>query len=344
MRTFYYQRIRQLVLVACVLATCARSSAQIRDPDSKIFLERISPLDGKTIWAETFDLELRPYRFEAYTNRIVAFFYSGGDFAALSTRVCFLNDKTGEAVKPFDTRQFIWSKQDPLIARSGHGSQGSVEEERRELSLPNGWRSHGVAGLSWRNAGENDICFFQATKLKWTLTLPEGAYNLANWNNTLIYRRYTEEKNRVIDTLYAQSAGRDSTSWSFALPSDIPDQPMSAADFITDRTHRGFTHAVGKDHIYTFGAGTLFILDPQTGKLLQRHTVSEDPVIKTDGLSIRSAEITESGGHLYLVTRKELIRFDLESNATAAVLRKDLHDGPLPLIYNGTAYCFTEHR
>jgi outer membrane protein assembly factor BamB len=312
------------------------------EPDVQVYLERISPVDGKTIWSVPFDRELRPYRCEAYTNRIVAFFYSKGGFAAQSTQVFFLNDKTGEAVKPFDTHQFIWPKQDPLIARSSHGSQGSVEEERGELSLPNGWRSHGVAGLSWRNAGENNICFFRATKLEWTLTLPEGAYNLAHWNNILIYRRYTEGTKKIIDTLYAQPAGRDSTSWSFALPSDIPDRSMSGGDVITDRTHRGFTHAVGKDHIYAFGAGNLFTLDPQTGQLLRRHTLSEDPVIKTNSVSIESAEMVESGGQLYFFTRNELVRFDLDSNSTAAVLRRNLYDGPLPLIYNGTAYCFTQ--
>src|ERR1051325_7297278 len=133
MKTLYYQRIRLLALASC-LAACVRSSAQMVEPDVQVSLERISPVDGKLIWSVPFDREFRPYRCEAYTNRIVAFFYSRDGFTGESTQVIFLNDKTGEVVKPFDTHQFIWPKQDPLIARSGHGSQGSVEEERGELS------------------------------------------------------------------------------------------------------------------------------------------------------------------------------------------------------------------
>src|ERR1051326_1844000 len=99
MRTLYYQRIRQLALLGCLVATCARSIAQMIEPDVQVYLERISPVDGRTIWSVRFVRELTPDRCEAYTNGIVTIVYSKGGCAAPSSQVCFLNDKTGEAVK-----------------------------------------------------------------------------------------------------------------------------------------------------------------------------------------------------------------------------------------------------
>src|SRR6185312_12267340 len=162
----------------------------------------------------------------------------------------FLDPKSGQKIPPFDTRAFVWPEDDPLIARSG--SSGSVEEERSEISLPNGWRSRGVAGLGWRNSGSNNIYFFQGSFWKWSMTLPDGAYNLSHWNNILIYSRGTEQSNTLISTLYAQPAGSESTIWNFSLPSDIPSKPFASFDVFSDKMIRSFSYSIGKKYIFTF--------------------------------------------------------------------------------------------
>ena len=219
-----------------------------------------------------------------------------------------------------------------------------MEEERCELSLPNGWRTHGVAGLSWRNAGSNDVYFFYLAKLQWTMTLPEGAYNLSHWNNILVFRRMTEKGNKSIDTLYAQPAGQGSTIWNFSLPSDIPDMRCTAVDVISDKMYRGFTYVVGKNSIFTFGGGTLFALDPRTGKLKWRHSVANDPIVKKESISMESAEMVEGLGSIFLISGNTLVRFDVSSMSAVAVLRKDLYDGPLPVLVGGAVYCFTQRH
>ena len=217
-----------LLAVASFAGVSQPASGEIIEPDVQVSLTRINPTSGKTIWSVPFDRKLRPYRCEAYTNRIVAYLFeydSKHGFEPENTKVVFLSSETGDKVSPFDTRNFLHPEEDPLITRTG--SDGSMEEERSELSLPNGWRSHGVAGLAWRNSGKNSIYFFQGSQLKWTMILPDGAYNLAHWKDILIYRRHTEDNKRITDTLYAYPAGRDSTTWSFALPNDIPDRRWS---------------------------------------------------------------------------------------------------------------------
>ncbi len=312
-------------------------------PDVQVTLECIDPLNGKTIWTNQFDRILRPYRCEAYTNGIVAFLSPvKGD--ARTTEVVFLDPRNGSKVTPFDTRAFVFSKDDSQIARSGgYGSQGSVEEERSEITLPNGWRSKGIAGLSWRNAGSNHVYFLRKAELKWTMTLPDGAYNLAHWNEILIYKRSTEEGKRIISTLCAQPAGKETVIWRFTLPEDIPDRPFQSFDFTSDRTIRFFSYLVGKNYVFAFGGGTLFALDPKTGGLLWRHSVAGDPVVRSHTLSMDSADIVENDGSLLLVSASTMLRFDLNSKTVAAVLREDLHQyGPSPIVANGAIYCFTE--
>jgi hypothetical protein len=54
------------------------------------------------------------------------------------------------------------------------------------------------------------------------------------------------------------------------------------------------------------------------------------------------AEMIEGDGQLFLVTETALTRFDLGSKSIAAILRRDLYDGPLPIIAGGAVYCFTQ--
>jgi outer membrane protein assembly factor BamB len=336
--------IRLLAALSVYVLSFGLLFGQVVRPDVQVSITRVNPLDGQTIWSVPVDRKLASYRLEAYTNRIVVFFYrADSDPNFNNSEVLFLDAKTGRRVEPFDTLDFIYPNEDPQIARSRFGSQGSVEEERGEITLPNGWRSHGVAGLSWRNAGSNDIYFFEGSKMEWSMILPEGAYNLSHWNDILIYRRYTEEARRIIDRLYAQPAGQNSTIWVFALPKDLPDRPWGAADFISDKTVRGFSYTVGKQTVFTFGSGTLFALDPKTGKLSWRYAVKDDPAVKKNALSsMDDAEIIEAESGLILFSEKTIVRFDQKPKPHATVLRNDLFDQPSPIVAGGSIYCFTQ--
>jgi outer membrane protein assembly factor BamB len=325
-------------LIILCLTACLVARAEMIPPDVQVSLERIDPLNGKTVWSSSFDRKLRPYRCEVYTNGVVTFFYS---LKKRGTRdVFFFDTKSGQKISPFDTRDFIWPEEDPLIARSG--SQGSVNEERSEISLPNGWRSRGIAGLSWRNSGSNTVYFFQGSFLKWAMTLPDGAYNLSHWKNILIYSRGTEQDKTLINTLYAQPVGSGSTIWNFSLPSDIPSKPWASGDFFSDKMIRSFSYSIGKKYIFTFGGGTLFALDPQTGKVMWRHRMSDDSVIRDDHISIENAEILEGSAEVFLFSKNALVQFDLNSRSTAAVVRKNVYEGLKPIIVDGAIYCFTQ--
>lgn len=310
-------------------------------PDVQVSLERIDLLSGKAFWTNQFDRKMRPHRCEVYTNGIVTFLFS---IKAIENKVVFLDPKTGKPIPSFDTRHFAGRKEDPQIAYSGgYDRQESVEEERCEISLPNGWRSRGLVGLSWRNWGTNHVRFFRGPALQWTMILPHGAYNLAHWNDILIFRKYADEGNRIIDTLYAQAAGKEAMIWKFNLPKDIPDRPFESFDSKSDRTVNGFSYLAGKNRVFVYSGGTLFALDPKTGALLWRHSLLLDPVVKDNALSMDSAEIIESDEGLLLASENVLIRFDLNSKTTVAVLRKNLNRyGVLPIVVGDAVYCFTE--
>jgi len=326
------------LIILCFTA-CLVAHASMVPPDVQVTLERINPSDWKTVWSVSFDRRLRPYQCEVYTNGIVSYLYS---LKRKGTRdVFFLDTKSGRKIPPFDTRDFIWSEDDPLVARSG--SSGSVEEGRSEFSLPNGWRSRGVAGLGWRNAGSNNVYFFKGSFLMWSMTLPDGAYNLSHWNEILIYLGGTEQSNTLTSTLYAQPVGSGATIWNFRLPSDIPSRHFSGPDFSSDKMIRNFSYSIGKKYIFTFGDGTLFALDPQTGKVLWRHKVSDDSVIKNDHISIEDAVVLEGSAGVFLFSGSTMVQFDLNSKSTAAVVRKNLYDGLRPILVDGAIYCFTQH-
>ena len=219
-----------------------------------------------------------------------------------------------------------------------------MREERSEISLPNGWRSKGLVDLPWRNDGSH-VRFLRNAKLQWTMALPYGAYNLAHWNDILVFCQYTEEGKRNIDTLYAQPAGKETTTWKFTLPEDIPDEPFEDFDFRSDRTVRSFSYLVGKEHVFAFGGETLFALDPQTGKLLWRRSVVIDPLKKAKARMRGHVDLIESDRSLLLVSRSDMLRFDLDSKMVAAELRTNLHyPSALTIVACGAVYCFTERK
>jgi hypothetical protein len=262
--------------------------------------------------------------------------------------VFFLDSKSGKPAAPFDTRDFVDWTHDPQLARSGLGSQGSVLEERCELHLPNGWISYGVARLRWWNAGSNKIHFFDSSKweLKWTLTLPEGAYNLAHWENLLVFYKGKEENHKRTGRLFGQLAGRPSPNWEFSLPREIADVTIRspAPDVVGPPViSRGFTYAIGDNEIYTFGNGALIALDPRNGKPLWRYGIARDPVIVKNVVHFDFAQIIVAEDNLLLVSQGAMVKFNKVSQPKAMVVRKDFHDGPMPVVAEGLLYCFTEH-
>ena len=257
----------------------------------------------------------------------------------------YLDSKTGRKTIPFDTRDFVYGDDDPQLARSRHGSQGSVLDERGELWLPNGWVSHGVSRLPWWNSGTNLVHFFDRYRweLKWSLTLPEGAYNLANWSNMLVFRKSVEKDNKRTGILCGQLAGRNTPTWEFALPSDVPDVAVHTFDVIGPPIiSRDFTYTVGQREIYVFGGGALFALDPNTGKTRWRHNISGDSALKKASLKMQYADVLETDDSLILSSDNILAKFSIKSPARISVIRNDLRDNPLPISCEGFIYCFTE--
>jgi outer membrane protein assembly factor BamB len=107
---------------------------------------------------------------------------------------------------------------------------------------------------------------------------------------------------------------------------------------------RPLSYVVGKSYVFAFGGGTLFALDPRTGKLIWRHSVSNDSVIKKNAVSIEEAEMLEGAHGIYLISGNALARFDPTSMSTVAVLRKNLYEGPLLIVIDGALYCFTQRH
>jgi outer membrane protein assembly factor BamB len=333
-----------LAVTSCVI--CSPSSAQLTHRDVRVSLARIDPKSGKTVWSFAFDRKMTPYRCEVYAGKIAAFLYSAKDgFDAKTTEAVFLNAKTGERITPFDTLAIPAPDDDPEFARSGLGTADSDEEkldrDRSEIELPNGWRSHSFVNPSTQSEGSNSLYFFKGPKLQWTMKLPQLAFVLSNWNDILVCGRQTKEGLKWVDTLYGQVAGTDSAIWEFRLPSDIPDRKMPPTDVLSDDVSRMFTSLIGKTNIFVFGGGTLFAPDPQTGKLLWRHSVVDDADVKKNAVPLDNADMIQGDESLFLISEGALVRFDLGSKSATAVLRKDLCSSPLPIYIGGAIYCFT---
>jgi outer membrane protein assembly factor BamB len=110
---------------------------------------------------------------------------------------------------------------------------------------------------------------------------------------------------------------------------------------------RTLTYTVGKNYVFAFGGGTLFALDPLTGRLLWRHAVSTDPVIRKNVIPMENAHLIEGSDGLFLIygnlLQTILVRLDLTSKSVT-FLRSDLREQPLPVVVDGAIYCFTQRR
>jgi hypothetical protein len=335
----------RLVLIFLVLLCSPLVRAELIEPDVQVSLTCLDVRSGKVGWGFPFARKLRPYRCEVYKGRIVVFLSSiDKTFGGFNSTMVFLDSQTGKPVPPFDTRSFVYKDDDPQIGRSRLGSQGSVLEERSELSLPNGWISYGVARLPWWNSGSNKVYFFdrRSWDLKWTVTLPDGAYNLSHWQDILIFRKTKDENHKWTSHLYGQPAGSATPSWEFTLPKDIPDREAHASDVIgPPRICRDFSYTVGKQSILAFGNGTLLVLEPRSGKLLRRYSIPSEGG-ETKPKRFEYAEIVETEANLFLASGNSLARVDESSKTKFSVVRSDLYDNPTPVSVGTVIYCFTQ--
>jgi len=332
----------RLLLAALILLCSPLARASIVEPDVQVFLTCLDTRTAKAVWSFPFARKLRPYRCEAYKGRIVVFLRSIDEtFAGLNSSMVFLDSSTGKPIPAFDTRLFVHKDEDPQIGRSRLGSQGSVLEERSELLLPNGWISYGVARLPWWNSRSNKVYFFdrRSWELKWTMILPEGAYNLSHWQDILIFRKTREENHRWTSRLYGQLAGSASPSWEFTLPKDIPDREARSPDVVGPPTIcRDFSYTVGKQFAFAFASGNLFVIDPRSGKLSWRYSLPQGNL-----KGFESAEVVETEANLVLATGTILARIDKSPKSKFSIFRNDLYDGPTPVSVGTLIYCFTQH-
>jgi outer membrane protein assembly factor BamB len=312
-------------------------------PDVQVSITCLDAQNGKEQWSSSFARNLRPYRCEVYKGRVVVFLSGIREvFGELNSTMVFLDSRTGKPMAPFDTRNFVYKDDDPQIRRSRLGSQGSVYEERSELLLPNGWVSYGVARLPWWNARSNNVYFFdrRTWDLAWTVTLPEGAYNLSHWRDILVFCKTRDENGKWTSRLYAQPAGSPVPTWEFTLPKDIPDRESETFDAPgPPKIVRAFSYTVGSRSVFAFGNGAVFALEPRSGKVLWRHVVRDE---KVKGDSFSYGEVIETEANILLASGSVLARLDESSGGKLSVLRRDLYNGPTPVCVGTGVYCFTE--
>jgi hypothetical protein len=334
-------------LLSIMFAIAFASNAQVIDPDRPVTLSRVDPLTGKIDWNHEFPKALRPTRCEVYTNRIVVFLYDKELLAKNEieeTKVVFIDSRNGRSVDPFDTRIYNHAEgyyENPEIVASELGPL------RQEISLTNGWRSYGVLRLHWIDSGSNLVHFFnQRLELMWTLPLTPSVHSLTHWNDVLIHSEQNHPDRRHQDDLrvthlFGQIAGTASPAWEFVLPKDIPSQPFFGMDVIDDRPrYRNFSYAVGRKDIYACGNGWLFALNPSDGRIHWRHCLTNDAVI-SQASQLDEPQIIEANEGLILVFGNEMMRFDIPSMKTVAVLRGDVYAfSPTPIYFDGAVYGF----
>jgi outer membrane protein assembly factor BamB len=323
--------LRWFIVVACMAPFVMR--AQMIRPDVEVGMLCLDAATGKAVWQHWFGRKLMFTGYQFSDGKAVVRFYgmpSRNDDQDHTNKdsAAFLDMKTGKTVLPF-----------------------YLPVPSCELVLSNGWSSQGVTNLAWHNIGTNLIYFFDAhSNMVWKMTLPEGAYNLANWHDVLVYSQYVEEHKNLVDHLFGQTAGKGNPIWEFILPNDIPSLDQIGGDFIGPKNYlRTFTYKVGKDSILVFGGGTLFSLAPTTGIVEWRSQVSSDTVVKRSKSKFNSAYVAEAGGDLLLLSDQTLLRFKKASRPVISLLRDDIdmdsfYQGKLPVYIDGKIYCVIDRR
>lgn len=327
------------------LSFCSTAYTSSREYDGTPTLRKINAATGDLQWNVKLRRYQMPYRIEAYPGKIVVFYWERyDDYDERDSKVLYLDAKNGRAIAPFDTRDFDHKSEDPQVTRSQY-HDGSIHEERTEIELPNRWISYGLGRLRLWNSGTNKIHFFHkfSWDLQWTLTLPEGAYKLDHWQEMLIFRSTVGARSPLaVDMLHGQRAGRKAPDWKFTLPKDIPKRERETGGIGPPAFARDFSYTVGNSDVFIFGNRVLFGLDPSTGKIRWRSALpAESPDRGEVTAPFEEGEVLELGDQLILFSENVLARFNKKTHAIS-ILRKDLSDVSVQMVFDGSIYCFTD--
>lgn len=354
---------RLLLSAAFVLLSPWAIGTTLIPRDVKLTFRKFHAATGIEIWHSQEFLDVRPARVELFPGRVASYFYSlrpaSLDFSPFSrpedSRVYFFDSGSGKEAPAFDTRDFVGTRDDALLAVSSNG-YSSMLDERNELYLSNGWKSYGIKFISWD--GVRTIRFFQAGRPMnqdpigtwrevWTWTLPDGVDRIASWQSNILHVRFRMEKDVAIETLVAIKAGNDRPLWKFELPTTVPsveDEPLPPGK---PMMRRGITYAVGEKSIFVFGNGFLFVLDPETGSLKRELEVAAAVALKDVSFKLNWAAVHSAGDSNTVLasdnpeTPNLLVNVGWTPTATVQLLRSDLLDGSSVIAHNGSIYCFT---
>jgi hypothetical protein len=339
-------------LLALLLCLHSQSACAQLIPPRQVGLSRIDPHTGKILWTARFPEGADPYRYEAYSSRIVVFSYTRNrnddieDFGPTHTSAFFFDSRTGAKVPPFDTQVWDSTDRDPQLGASGYRDYGPTGDPRSRIELPNGWKSDGIMKSDEQQVGFLDF-YDDYGAFKWRLAFETGDHErigpILTWSNIIIFQRTVRDGGTIlVSHLFGQLAGQSEPAWEFVLPEDVPTADMNGGDVLCEKCMRSFSCALSRTNIFIYGSGTLFSIDPATGKTIWRHTVSADAVIlqSKDPSLLINAEIIDAGDAILLDSWRWLIRFDKQSRKTTAILRSDLSFDPSPLYVQDSLFCF----
>ena len=326
--------VLKIFIVLSLSVFCIRftGEAQITGDNVTTGLICLKQSDGETIWQRWFDRGKMPLEYRVVQGKVRITLYrpfTGAEPSSCCEDITplYLDAQTGKDIAPF--RQID-------------------ETDQGEIVLSNGWTSYGIERLKGLNDQINPVYFFdQSFELKWKMNLPKGAYDFTSWNNVVVYKKRGREGGQLVDRLFGQDAGHDSSKWNFVLPTDLAIQGefLQGDASLPVSFSRSFTYINGKESIYLYGSGTLFALRPTTGEVEWHYTVSNDELVRHVNASFDRALIEDAGDDLILVSRRIMIRFDIATRRPDLVLRNDLLDienpAALPICNGGFIYCFT---
>ena len=152
----------------------------------------------------------------AYREGIVAYFKERGREAEIPV---FLDPDTGKRMEPFVTR-FPFPQAELRLAKSYDLFP------REEFKLDNGWITHGLPRINWRNITDNLLYFFDADSLalRWKIVLPKGTDEVRILKDMLLYTR----REGFQTCLYGRVVGAPKPKWKFTIPKDV--QPIEFYD------------------------------------------------------------------------------------------------------------------
>ncbi len=312
-------------------------------PKMRQTLRRLDPASGEMKWITRLPRHQMAYRCEAFPGRVVVYSTRNDAIAdhnseVPQSRVMFIDSQTGRSTAPFDTHDYTFDYDDPLLVWSGRPQ--AVLDPRSELRLSNDWVSHGLGALPLWSAGSNTI-HFTDSRLQpvWALHLPEGAYNLTSWRDILSFVGWGASKEGG-RKLYAQRAGEDSVLWEFTPFKDVVGASDRGRALFAQVGLRVFP---GNQELFAVSSGHIFALEPASGKVLWTYAVNTDPIIRKEGAIFLSMELLDSGEHLFLTSDHLMVKFSKSEKKVEQVFLRDVLSFPEPFLSEGFVHCFTAH-